>query len=54
VGSKRHFPANDARDLNDGERLRRGLPLKNPILRRGEFAWGWYIAPSLLRDSRLF
>lgn len=51
---KRHSPANDARDLTNGERLRRGLPLKSPILRRGAFVWGWYISPSLLKDFRLF
>ncbi|KAF9786807.1 hypothetical protein BJ322DRAFT_1019393 [Thelephora terrestris] len=33
--AKRDFLAHDARDLTNSERLRRGLPLKSPILRRG-------------------
>ena len=40
VPPKREFldhPARDGHALTNAELLRRGLPLKNPVMRRGEF-----------------
>lgn len=39
LAAKRDLSELDIRDLTNAERLRRGLPLKSPILRRGAFAW---------------
>ena len=36
--AKRDLSELDIRGLTNAERLRRGLPLKSPILRRGAFA----------------
>ena len=40
--SKRDFlehPSRDVQGLTNAELLRRGLPVKNPVLRRGAFVW---------------
>ena len=42
VAPKRDFivhPLRDVGGLTNAELLRRALPLKNPVLRRGAFAW---------------
>ena len=48
--SKRDFsPAHAARTVpgvTNAELARRGLPFKNPIMRRGAFMWLWRITPS--------
>ena len=40
--SGKHAARNDL-GLTNAELLRRGLPLKNPIMRRGTFVWLWRI-----------
>ena len=52
VPSKRDFlehPSRDVRGLTNAELLRRGLPVKNPVLRRGAFVWLQHVALPLLR-----
>jgi hypothetical protein len=50
-----HFSPRTVRDLTNAERLRRGLPLKSPFLRRGAFVLDelYYVATFPLRDFRL-
>jgi len=52
LASKRNFfehPTRAAHGLTNAALLRRGLPLKNPIMRRGMLKWSWQTALPLLR-----
>jgi len=52
LASKRDFlghPTRAVHGFTNAALLRRGLPLKNPIMRRGTLTWSWQIAPPLLR-----
>ena len=54
--SKRDFlehPARAVHALTNAELIRRGLPLKNPVMRRGKFLRLWCIVSRLLNNFSL-
>jgi hypothetical protein len=48
VSKRSSHPSRSGYGLTNAELLRRGLPLRGPVLRRGAFAWLQYIALFLL------
>lgn len=48
------YPTRDVHALTNAELLRRGLPLNNPVMRRGALLWLQRIVSSFLKALSLF